>query len=257
MRKIIFDGISNARDLGELRAADGRVIRKGCLIRSANLSQASERDRDLLENSYHLRLIIDVRTPMAARMKPDVEIAGARRLAMPLFDDAMIGVSHESDRDYAHRKKMMPDLRVLYRMMVTRPDCRERFGVVLGQIMENDFSNGAVLWHCSEGKDRCGLISAFVLAALGVPEKTILEDYLLTNETNVERAEYYYSESLKNGADMEVAVSVRNAFLAKEEYLLGAMEAIGDEYRDMEDYLTRGLGLPEETLSSFRARILV
>ena len=256
MRKISFDGIVNARDLGGLKTGAGAVIRKGCLLRSANLSQASERDIAALTDYYHLRMIIDMRTPMAARMKPDAEIAGAQYLPMPLFDDAMIGVSHESDRDYAHRRQMMPDLKDLYRMMVTRPECRERFGLVLKRIMEHDFSKGAVLWHCSEGKDRCGLVTAFILSALGVPEKTIMEDYLLTNETSVARAEYYYSESLKNGADPEVAESVRNAFIVKEEYLLSAMAAIGEAYHDMEQYLRGGLGLTEELIGSFRARIL-
>ena len=50
--------------------------------------------------------------------------------------------------------------------------------------MEHDFSKGCVLWHCTEGKDRCGLLSAVLLLALGVERSTILEDYLLTNHVN-------------------------------------------------------------------------
>ena len=30
-------------------------------------------------------------------------------------------------------------------------------------IMNHDFSSGAILWHCTEGKDRCGLVTALVL----------------------------------------------------------------------------------------------
>ena len=42
-----------------------------------------------------------------------------------------------------------------------------------------DQEEGAILWHCSEGKDRTGLASLLILHALGVPPETIMEDYLL------------------------------------------------------------------------------
>ena len=34
--------------------------------------------------------------------------------------------------------------------------------------------------HCSAGKDRTGVLSALVLAFLGVPDETIVEDYALS-----------------------------------------------------------------------------
>ena len=40
-RMISFAGIINARDLGGLTTADGKKIRKGLLLRAANLSQAA------------------------------------------------------------------------------------------------------------------------------------------------------------------------------------------------------------------------
>jgi protein-tyrosine phosphatase len=39
-----------------------------------------------------------------------------------------------------------------------------------------------LLIHCSQGKDRAGVVSALVLLLLNVPESTILEDYMLTCE---------------------------------------------------------------------------
>ena len=38
-----------------------------------------------------------------------------------------------------------------------------------------------VVIHCTAGKDRTGFACALILHALGVPEKAIAEDYLLTN----------------------------------------------------------------------------
>ncbi len=38
-----------------------------------------------------------------------------------------------------------------------------------------------MLWHCSAGKDRVGVGTALLLCALGVPKKTIYEDFMKTN----------------------------------------------------------------------------
>ena len=246
----------NARDLGGMTSEDGMTVRRSCLIRSANLSRATLSDIDSLVHEYHLRLVIDLRTPMAAGMKPDVVIEGVSYYPLPVFDDAMIGVTHESDRDYPHRKKKMPDMRDLYRMMVLRQECRERFGRVLRMIMEHDYETGSILWHCSEGKDRCGLISAFLLSALRVDRQQIISDYLITNETAVTKAEEYYHLVLENGGSQEVAESVRDAFVVKEAYLLSAFDAIEEEYADMQHYLEEGLGIPENILDTFRNTLL-
>jgi len=48
-------------------------------------------------------------------------------------------------------------------------------------------AEGAVLWHCTSGKDRTGLAAMLILSALGVDEETIVKDYLLTNEYNAEK----------------------------------------------------------------------
>lgn len=49
--------------------------------------------------------------------------------------------------------------------------------------------NGSVLWHCTEGKDRCGLLSAIILFLLDVSEEDVMEDYLKTNKAAIRRVE--------------------------------------------------------------------
>ena len=41
-------------------------------------------------------------------------------------------------------------------------------------LIEVDSETNAVLWHCTDGKDRAGLAAALLLAALGADMKTIL-----------------------------------------------------------------------------------
>ena len=53
-RMIAFAGIINARDLGGLTTIEGKTIRKGLLLRTANLSQATEADLSKLRQDYRL-----------------------------------------------------------------------------------------------------------------------------------------------------------------------------------------------------------
>ena len=254
-RRIQFEGISNARDLGGMTAAGGKTVRRKRLIRSANLSKATPADIKKLREEYDLRQVIDLRTSMASRQKSDVPIEGVTNTLISVFDDAMIGITHESDRDYARRKTLMPKMTDLYRMMVTQPACRQRFRDILTLIMSRE--EGSVLWHCSEGKDRCGLTSAFLLTILGVDRGQILEDYLMTNEVALDRADWYYRQVLENGGDEAVAASVRDSFIVREEYLASAFEAIEAEFGSLERFITEGIGVDETLAGAFRERMLV
>ena len=56
--------------------------------------------------------------------------------------------------------------------------------------------------HCSAGKDRTGVLSALILAFLGVPDETIVEDYALSAAAMgrlLERLKAEYPEAAERG----------------------------------------------------------
>ena len=116
--------------------------------------------------------------------------------------------------------------------------------------MERSKEDGAILWHCSEGKDRCGLVSALILKILNVDESIIFEDYLETNKTNLPKAERVYQELL-NYYDEDFAYSIYRALIADEKYLQCAFDTMGDYF--FEDKLKLDPSLMEE----FRKEILI
>ena len=69
-RTIVFEGINNCRDLGGLKNSEGKTIRRGCLIRSAHLGEASDNDIKKLRE-MHLQTVVDLRTIVETREKPD------------------------------------------------------------------------------------------------------------------------------------------------------------------------------------------
>ena len=99
--------ISNIRDLGGLSTKDGKTIKKGYLVRSANLSQAEEQDVS------GISAIIDLRTPGERDEKPDCP-CGRQYLALPIFEHITAGISHEQKAE----RKGPPDMSSLYRWLV-------------------------------------------------------------------------------------------------------------------------------------------
>ena len=229
--------IQNKRDLGGLKTKDGKTIRTGMLVRSANLSQAEENDLEGIST------IIDLRSIGERNEVPD-QTCGREYLPLPIFNEINEGISHEEE---AEQRAVIPEMDVLYGMLMRRYS--DSFRRVLLTIMQRDYSGGAVLWHCSEGKDRCGMTTALILEALGVDRETILEDYLKTNLVNIPKA-VKIREQLLATQGREMAEGAYRAYIADEKYIRAAWNEMGS------DYIRERLGIPDEVLESFRKTVL-
>ena len=229
--------IQNLRDLGGIRTRDGRTVRPGMLVRSAHLFRAEERDL------RGVSAVIDLRTPEERSEMPDRSF-GCKYLPLPVFETITAGVSHERDAE----NQGIPDMTVLYGRLMR--ECGDAFRRVLLAIMTHDFDTGAVLWHCTEGKDRCGMTTALVLEALGADRQDILEDYLKTNLVNLPKAAAIREQLLVTRGEA-FADSVYQAYIADEKYLRAAWDAMG------EDYLHDALRLDDGVVRAFRRKVLL
>ncbi|MBR0219174.1 MAG: tyrosine-protein phosphatase [Clostridia bacterium] len=244
MKPMLLKTIRNIRDLGGMSTADGRRILPRRLIRSAHLGSASEDDLQFLRNEENLAAVLDLRTNQERLEKPD-HADGFTCFAIPVIDDLRAGITHEKGVE----EKEFPDMAFLYRLMVTRPETQAGFARALHQIFTWDYSQGAILWHCTEGKDRCGMTAALVLEALGVSRDTIMRDYLETNRTSLLRARGVYERLLPLRGEV-FARSVYRAYVADERYLRAAWDAMG------ENYLTDTLHISQAEIDAFRAQVL-
>jgi protein tyrosine/serine phosphatase len=97
----------------------------------------------------------------------------------------------------------------------------------------SDRSRHPLIFHCTAGKDRTGMITAIILSLLGVPDEDIVQDYMLS--ANV------YAEMNDHKA-MVGALSQRNldpkTFLsAPPQVMRDTLESIREEYGSVEGYL--------------------
>lgn len=227
--------LTNKRDLGRFPAAGGRRIKEGLLIRSGALNEAEKYDLKGIST------VIDLRTPAEREELPD-RTFDLEYLPLPIFEGALPGIS----RERASSPMFIPDMAELYAGVVS--NCGGAFGRILEAVMAHDFSTGAVLWHCTEGKDRAGITTALLLTALGVDRENIMADYLKTNLVNLEKAEKN-REMLRVPYGEEFAERVYKAIVADESYLEAAFTAMGD------DYLAR-IGIGSEAIEAFRDKVL-
>ncbi len=245
MIEIKLDSIRNIRDLGDTITKDGRKIRKNKLIRSAHLGRLSKADLQYLKENHHLDTVIDLRTYREVKEVPDQHY-DLRYLHLPIVKQFEDGITHEKKE-----VRRFPDLTDTYINLVCKEDYLEGFREVLNTILDRGEEEGAVLWHCSEGKDRCGMVSVMIEMLLGVDEKTIREDYLFTNKVNQAKAERIYKEVFEQTGSEEVAASVYKAFIADESYLDAALDHMG------ENFFEKKLKLDKEKIENFKNKILI
>lgn len=250
MSKINLQGTKNTRDLGGIRTQDGYVIKPCRLIRSDKLNELTEADKICLSREYHLKKIIDLRTYEESRQMPDAEIIGVESFFNPLFEKNTLGITHENNYQddmtalLEGKLEYIPKMEDLYQMLVQNSYSISQMQKVFDILLTD--TDGSILWHCTEGKDRCGMVSAFLLYALGVPEEVILEDYLITNDANFIKAETIRSIVLEVSKSEKMADRVASLFLAKEEYLMEVINYMKNEYGSIDMYLEKQLNLTKD-----------
>ncbi|MTE13754.1 protein-tyrosine-phosphatase [Nocardia sp. CT2-14] len=223
-RVLGLTGVLNARDAGGYRTVDGHTVRTGLVLRTGDLSKATDADLAKLA-ALNVTSVHDLRTGYEQRlMGVDKVPAGATE-----HHDDIIG--------QAPPQVMASTLSAgtdLYRAFITAPGAGEGFANVLRDIADNP---GGVLFHCTAGKDRTGWTSAVLLTILGVDKDTVYYDYLLSN---------YY----RGAGDGDMMNGVTAAALDS------AFDQVTKSYGSFDDYVRDGLKLTDADVAALKAKLL-
>lgn len=116
--------------------------------------------------------MIDFRTQKEILEKPDTVIEGVRYHEIPIVDEETAGISQTgSFLELITEAGQLPDdfLHNQYRSFVKDEYSVKQYARFMDILLNHE--KGAVLWHCSAGKDRRGLVPPCFSALLGFPEK--------------------------------------------------------------------------------------
>jgi protein-tyrosine phosphatase len=250
-------GLPNFRDFGGYPTADGRRVRNGVLYRSQAFGGATEEDLESLAN-LDIRLVCDLRSEVERKSAQDRWPAGAEpaRLHLDIRTDARAG-----HRELIDAIRSEPNPSGVYRgMLLIYRGMPAAFAPVLPQLFAHllDPKNLPAVIHCHAGKDRTGFICAVILAALGVPHREILADYLLTAE-RIDRM-WLSVDLVETFSDFVgvplTAEALQVALDVRPEYLDAAMQTLEADYGGMDGFLQHVAKLGRPDLERLRGILL-
>lgn len=262
--------IVNARDLGGYAMRDGRRLKDGALIRTAHLADATDADLRYLA-AIPVAKVIDFRQDDELQGKTDRMVPGAEYVSLPIDASGNVAAqaTEKEKKRFTGRKKFEVKkiivmaafnekakkvAEAMYPTLLFNPECQEQFARFFRLVLETE--SGAVLYHCTQGKDRTGIASALLLAALGADRETIVADFDATNrvyEDDVRK----YSRKVRfwGGKDEEVAV-VKSFLGANTDNFVKALDRIEREYGTLDAYLKGPLSLSDSDILTLRERYL-
>ena len=164
MNASLLQGTRNTRDLG--------VLLPGCgprrLLRSDHLAALTQEDADRLRQ-WGIGCILDLRRPDEQLRQPTPAFVPARVVEVTIDNTPLFTV-----------RRMDPTFRLgelyLHMLHVHGPV----FARAVHLAAESLRQGQGVLFHCSAGKDRTGLLAALILLCGGVPREEVVLDYACT-----------------------------------------------------------------------------
>jgi protein-tyrosine phosphatase len=160
------DGCVNFRDAGGWRTIDGGEVRRGLLYRSDDPIRMTPDGRRTVDR-LGLAVVVDLRQQTQFSRTPGF-VERERTSHVPLVDQVV-------DHTDPPPLDTPVDIANLYAGMLD--ESRPQVGRVLDVIADH-VGSGPVLVHCAFGKDRAGLITAIIHAAIGVRPDDIVADYM-------------------------------------------------------------------------------
>ena len=241
-RHLPLEGAYNYRELGGYPCSRG-YTQFHRLMRSDGISQLSPQDLDRLY-AYGLRTIVDLRFEQEAAMSPDATLRDRRfcTLSLPYVTGSMREMGADATtirREDAMEAAPKMTLADIYVGLVQDHDLTRQ---VLEAIAH---AQGGVLFHCSAGKDRTGVIAMLLLMMAHVSQADVLANYQQTFYYLIQKPEI---RARWDEGWMEMLGSKVESILRPYQYIL-------DCYGDIDGYL-RAIGLSEEDQKAIEQKLM-
>lgn len=242
--------VTNFRTIGNIKNTDGRTLKEGMLYRSGHLFQLKKKSLKTFQN-LGIKEIIDLRNSKEISQKPDQLLDAFIYKKYSAFED-------EGDQLNQAKKLVLKgkvkssdaDQRMLdfYKNYVTEnPEIIKK---IIHEILD---SETPVLYHCTAGKDRTGIITALILTILKFDRATIENDYLLSN--NYRKQLVQKRLHLANNLHflypkMDLNVIEKLSWVEKN-YLETAFFEIDKKYGSIDIYIHQNLGISENKRNEY------
>jgi protein-tyrosine phosphatase len=258
IRHLPLQGTPNFRDLGGYETTDGRFVRWGLIYRSGVLSHLTQDDFKYLAQTG-IRVVCDFRTAQENATEPEIWIPDAHveHVSLPIGSDGNKDINASMQQMLANNPT---DAQLKERMARTYGSFAftnaPEYAQVFKQLEEDHLP---LLYHCTAGKDRTGVFSALLLLTLGVPEKTVVADYALTNKYLLDSMSAADSQKMlaSNPGLAHLTPEQRNVLMSADpEFLTSTLRQIDAKYGSFDNYRRKALGVTDSDAEKLRERLL-
>ena len=242
-RHIPFEGCFNFRDIGGYPTTDGRTLKWGKYYRAGRQDRMTPADlaqaRDL-----GVRTQIDLRKndEVSDQGRGPLETMGAKYAHLPVIPDGgtdilaqLVGDTGISGKRYLGYLEFGGETWIKMFEIFAEPD------------------DHPIVLHCTAGKDRTGVSTAFLLSVLGVDRKIIEADYLLTN-VDVNRQVDFVEQHVGLPEGMSRDEMMHHAGVP-ETAMFDFLDGLDERWGGAMGYL-REIGISEDTFTAVRHNFL-
>ena len=246
-RDLTWDGCLNVRELGGLPTAGGGETRTGSIVRADSVHQLSEAGWQALVD-HGIRTVIDLRGDHEREDDPPAELP-VDVVHVPFMEASEAEweeIAEEIEAASAAAPDVATSTRDVYLIFL------EHFQANVARAVKAvaDASPGGIVIHCVGGKDRTGLLAAFLLHMAGVDEDAIVADYALSEERLLPRHEEWFAAA-ESDEELERLKRIAQTPAAS---MRGVFAELERRYGGIEGYL-REAGVSEAELERARARL--
>lgn len=251
-------GAHNSRQLGGYQIGN-KKIKNDLLLRTAAISGLTEADSVLLADKYRVQRIYDFRGKNEAMTSPDVIPGNAGYLSLSISFDVSENVSEKKQSQeemimmllHNADNPLVQDMcDHMYDKIFFDEASQNVYRRFFADLVSLDPEDGAVLWHCTQGKDRAGSASAMLLAALGADRDLIMADFTLSKE-------YYDPFVDKIPVNNDTQSKVLNTLISANPVIFEqTLDKVDAKYGSLRNYLTECLGVTPEMMETLRDRYL-
>jgi protein-tyrosine phosphatase len=242
-RDLAWEGLLNVRDLGGHQTEDGGETKYGRVVRADSIRRLTDAGWKALLD-YGVKTIIDLRTDQELEADPPAELPMEIEHISLFDEDPVVFMKVESVAEEA------PDAATATRevYLIFLESFKHNVAAAIRAVAQAP--EGVVVVHCMGGKDRTGLITAFLLHIAGVDTEEIAADYAISEERLRPRHEEWFAAA-ETEAELE---RLKRIAQTPAEAIIGVFEELERRYGSIEEFLRSG-GLTDEDLARARDRL--
>ena len=243
-RRLPLEGLRNARDLGGYSTHDGGITRFSKFIRAESPKRVTEADIKFLK-SYGVTDSIDFRGDAETKRSPSVFATSEDVVyhRCPTFDKQLAfaagSISVSAFVNWGEK----------YIELIERSR-----SWVCDTLTVMASSRGGVIYNCTTGKDRTGVVSGLLLGLAGVPDADIIADYCVSEIYLSDIYEDLLSKHFAHWSKEEASLD-NPFFKTAPENMKTLLSHLRDNYGGVAEYL-KECGVSNDVMDTLRSRLV-